>query len=416
LLELAYSGSHSCTLNIFKIKIFQFFKLETEAQVAAGVPDSQPEFIDCTVVNKDLVCMFGIAESRKRNSDSSGGEKFIRRLGVGEEEELICAGPLNQMNCNNSVRSVMMSNCDGRLGNIMMAYSTLFYFHKKMEYNAILTKKQEKFMGDYFKSDALSLKEGVVKDSVEDRVIFVNTTSKTFEDSNYPIIFKHHDDYKYNRLLHLGRFPTTFYLFQDIWSELEKELQFKDEIVESSIAAVDLSTESLREKYPNKEFVFIGTHVRRGDYVNNPYYVPEFYTTDQIAVEYITYCMDVYREKIDSETTKTIFLMLSEDTDWLRKNFGNVPDAAYPGDFAVLQDESLMPGRDMAVFKLCDHVIRTWGTYSTWGGLLSGGSVMSPFIRSKTLLDEKILTDLSNKNPNWILVDIVKLIEKYNMK
>ena len=42
------------------------------------------------------------------------------------------------------------------------------------------------------------------------------------------------------------------------------------------------------------------------------------------------------RKRIDNKTTKSVFFMASEDTEWLKKNFGQEPDIAFPGDISNL--------------------------------------------------------------------------------
>ena len=42
------------------------------------------------------------------------------------------------------------------------------------------------------------------------------------------------------------------------------------------------------------------------------------------------------RNRIDNETTKTVFYMASEDTKWLKDNFGQEPDIGFPGEISNL--------------------------------------------------------------------------------
>jgi len=42
------------------------------------------------------------------------------------------------------------------------------------------------------------------------------------------------------------------------------------------------------------------------------------------------------RKRIDNKTAKSVFFMASEDTKWLKKNFGQEPDIAFPGDISNL--------------------------------------------------------------------------------
>jgi len=131
---------------------------------------------------------------------------------------------------------------------------------------------------------------------------------------------------------------------------------------------------------------------------------------DGPQIDYFNYCMDTFREQFDSETRKTIFVMVSNENDWLRNSFGALPDVAFPGQIAVIQD-NMMPARDMALMGLCDHLIRSYGTYSLWGGFFSGGIVMSAFSGRTRLVEERVV--LAFNSTNWILVDILPFIEKH---
>ena len=42
------------------------------------------------------------------------------------------------------------------------------------------------------------------------------------------------------------------------------------------------------------------------------------------------------RNRIDNETTKAVFYMASEDTEWLKDNFGKEPDIGFPGEISNL--------------------------------------------------------------------------------
>ena len=45
---------------------------------------------------------------------------------------------------------------------------------------------------------------------------------------------------------------------------------------------------------------------------------------------------NVFRNRIDNETTKAVFYMASEDTKWLKDNFGQEPDIGFPGEISNL--------------------------------------------------------------------------------
>jgi len=346
---------------------------------------------ECQINNTDGICLYGSA---------------LNSLG----EKVLCSGPMEQLNCNNSIRSIMMTPCNGRLGNVMMAYGTMYYFHYKMGLNGILDEWQTLNMNRVFK-DTYVIKSGKLKEGWTDFVGDGVVRNDVYGDHFYTPLFEDPDKYMYNKLLGIGVYPTPFYLFQEIWPELKKEFQFQDAILESARGALEESTQPARGQYEGKEFIYVAVHHRREDYIGHSK-LQDFFSNDDIQVEFIEDCMNKYRIKFDSETIKTIFLLLSGgDEKWIRTNFENHPDVAFPGTFAPIEDEQ-MPGRDMAIFSLCQHVIRTYGTYSIWGGFWSGGTVMSPYT-GRLLIDEHILFMLNKDNPDWLMVDINPLLEKY---
>ena len=48
-----------------------------------------------------------------------------------------------------------------------------------------------------------------------------------------------------------------------------------------------------------------------------------------------------YRSRIDNPTTKAVFVMLSDEKNWLKNNFDNEPDIGFPGYYSRLAGVSM---------------------------------------------------------------------------
>jgi hypothetical protein len=113
-------------------------------------------------------------------------------------------------------------------------------------------------------------------------------------------------------------------------------------------------------------------HVRRTDYVGNPYHVVQ--------------PMDYYREAaalIAAKVPDPLFFIFSDDPEWCEANF-KLP---YPTTIVRNLDRTVEHhlGRedaDLYLMRLCGHAIMANSSYSWWGGWLGadvkGGIVIAP--------------------------------------
>ncbi|XP_023330093.1 galactoside 2-alpha-L-fucosyltransferase 1 isoform X5 [Eurytemora carolleeae] len=325
---------------------------------------------------------------------------------------LYCTGPSGQLICGPRTSSVLKTECNGRLGNVMMAYATLLenllyicffqYLSKASKYGltAILTKYQAEMMENAFQSDAYIFKEGIVdaKGPVEG-IASMNEYGEYFYDSFLENINK----YQFNKILDVGIYPSPFYLFYTIRDELKNHFQFHNEIQNAAFEAMEQSTVKIREKYNGKKIVKIAVHARRGDYlITQNEKLGIVMRDDEMWRKYFLYCINLFRNRIDNETTKTVFYMASEDTKWLKDNFGQEPDIGFPGEISNLPDQK-MPPRDLFMLIQCDHMIRSYGTYGLWGGLWSTGTVMYA-TSGQHIVDEEHSNRINSSS--WEAVDL----------
>ena len=101
----------------------------------------------------------------------------------------------------------------------------------------------------------------------------------------------------------------------------------------------------------------VAIHVRRGDYVNNPFYV-DLMTTD-------------YYEKAMELFPNEGFLVFSDDIEWCKKQ-DIFKGCEFSEGRTEVEDMNLMAG--------CKGVIIANSSFSWWGAYLSSGKVIAPLM------------------------------------
>ena len=99
----------------------------------------------------------------------------------------------------------------------------------------------------------------------------------------------------------------------------------------------------------------VAIHVRRGDYVNNPFYVDLFFTA--------------YYERAMAEFPDCEFLVFSDDIEWCKKQpiFASC-------EFSEGNDEIV----DFNLMSACKGLIMANSSYSWWASYLSNAKVVAP--------------------------------------
>lgn len=101
----------------------------------------------------------------------------------------------------------------------------------------------------------------------------------------------------------------------------------------------------------------VAIHVRRGDYVNNPFYV------DLTETDYYEKAMDLF--------PNDQFLVFSDDIEWCKKQ-----DIFKDCEFSEGNDEVT----DLNLMASCKGVITANSSFSWWAGYLSTGKVIAPSV------------------------------------
>lgn len=102
----------------------------------------------------------------------------------------------------------------------------------------------------------------------------------------------------------------------------------------------------------------VAVHIRRGDYINNP-------TTNQF---HGTCSSEYYKkatEHIASKVENTRFFLFTDDPDFVKTNFGFLPDST------LVSDNQRSEIDELNLMHLCKHFIVANSSFSWWGAWLS---------------------------------------------
>jgi hypothetical protein len=113
-------------------------------------------------------------------------------------------------------------------------------------------------------------------------------------------------------------------------------------------------------------------HVRRTDYVGNPYHV--------------VLPMDYYGEAaalVAAKVPNPVFFVFSDDPEWCEANFKLPYNTMIPGIYdRALQHHLGREDAEMYLMRLCGHAIIANSSFSWWGAWLgadkNGGIVIAP--------------------------------------
>lgn len=118
-----------------------------------------------------------------------------------------------------------------------------------------------------------------------------------------------------------------------------------------------------------KDITFVGLHDRRTDYIKH---AAKIYGLKPFKKTFFKDAMDYFR----AEFQNVVFLWISDDMNWGRKNFKNYTDTFFIGNGG---GDIYGIGYDFALLSQSDHNIITRGTFGLWAALLSGGEYYGPF-------------------------------------
>ena len=120
---------------------------------------------------------------------------------------------------------------------------------------------------------------------------------------------------------------------------------------------------NISNKTAGVDLIFIGVHVRRGDFVGQH---RRGYTTPEAA--YYLKAMTLFSSILSDKLP--VFIVCSDEIAWAKSKFAGF-------SFTIRYMSSThTPEVDMAILSQCNHTIMSSGTFSWWAAFLANGITM----------------------------------------
>ncbi|XP_063293074.1 galactoside alpha-(1,2)-fucosyltransferase 2-like [Pelobates fuscus] len=248
---------------------------------------------------------------------------------------------------------------DGRLGNQMGEYATLYALAKANGRQPFILPEMHSYLAPIFKITLPVLHQDAVN-----LISFKEYWIHDWMSEEY----KHVDE----TFLKFTGYPCSWTFYHHLRDDIRREFTIHDHLKKEA-------NQVLRGmKGSRTDVTYIGVHVRRGDYVS---VMPNVWKGVIADRGYLEKAMGYFRKKYK----KPIFVVTSNGMDWCKDNIDNSRgDVYFSGD----GNEST-PGKDFALLVSCNHTIMTIGTFGYWASYLVGGEAI--YLTNFTLPDSEFL-------------------------
>lgn len=179
----------------------------------------------------------------------------------------------------------------------------------------------------------------------------------------------------------LDGFFQSWRYFDHVRSDIRSQFIFNEEI------SVDVDTFFKTKVYPLsnhlKDPVYVGVHVRRGDFLSEDS-VKKGYSVSDLS--YIQRAMRYFEIKFK----ELVFIIVSDDIVWCINSIASETSTIV---FSTFHDSAY---RDLCLLSRTNHSIITGGTFGWWGAYLAAGQVV---------YDKNYPEPLSKLRDNYRLMD-----------
>ncbi|XP_028560408.2 galactoside alpha-(1,2)-fucosyltransferase 2-like isoform X1 [Podarcis muralis] len=293
-------------------------------------------------------------------------------------------GNSSRLSCKIIDSGIWTVKSDGRLGNQMGEYATLYALAKMNGHQACIYPAMHKYLSPMFR-----ITLPVISAEVDKKIHWKDFPLRSWMSESYK-----HIKGKYVRLT---GYPWSYTFYHHIRQEILQQFSFHDHIKEEA----NQYLQELRGQ--RQEVTYVGVHVRRGDYVH----VMPSWKGVVADRGYLEKAMNYFREKYPNP----IFVVTSNGMEWCKENINaSRGDVYFSGD-----GRESSPGRDFALLAHCNHTIMTIGTFGRWAGYLAGGETV--YLANYTLPDSHYLKAFNLSTlflPEWIGIpaDLSPLLAK----
>ena len=291
-------------------------------------------------------------------------------------------GPLKKLLIQNMTikRKILVCGIKGGLGNQLFQYATCLAFTKKFNADLQLDTRfleQSKFSGIY-KLDRLSITAQKADLDLANKLKNSSAPKSLFQKVRAKVGIKSAT----NKPTHFGHGSMT--PVPESWPEGLNEIYFEEWFTEQKVFK-DYREDILKEFEPVAKFLdlrkdflegtsktLVAIHIRRGDYVENPYF-------NSLDVHYYKKAI----ERMNSLLDDPLFCLFSDDLEFAKEHFGQ--DAS----IEIIESDRIKENfysnsadlQDLFLMSQCDHNIIANSTFSWWSAWLNNNpnkTVLAP--------------------------------------
>jgi len=195
----------------------------------------------------------------------------------------------------------------------------------------------------------------------------------------------------HNESLLLKGFFQSWKYAEPVAEQLRQHLAFRRELVEF---VAEFLTNSVPMDWNGLEFVRVGIHVRRGDFLRARARHRGFTVADE---RYLQRAMRHFVRRFP----RVQFLVVSNDIHWCQQHI-----SLHGSGVNVTYSTGHDTGQDLALLASCDHTVMTTGTYSWWAAWLANGITIyyANYPRRGSWLSTQMYKN-DYYHPKWIGID-----------
>ena len=223
---------------------------------------------------------------------------------------------------------------DGRLGNMMCAYATLFAYAKKFNLKPVITERLSKGLSMF---PNLSYKDFHNKCEFQWTLF---TTEEMKKVSN--------DEIEKIKNVKISTFACEIEEFHQYRKDIFAEFQFDKKI--------EKKAENYLKEIQSENYV--GIHVRRTDYIS---FFKNKYNKSIPNLSYYKRAMQYFKQKYHNVT----FVLISDDKKWCKKFIAN------NSRNVIVTPKDNSPELDLCIIKKCNDTIISVGTFGFWSAYLN---------------------------------------------
>ncbi|XP_044523142.1 galactoside alpha-(1,2)-fucosyltransferase 2-like [Gracilinanus agilis] len=251
-------------------------------------------------------------------------------------------------------------NTQGRLGNQMGQYATLYALAKLNGKQALISPKMQKTLGRLFR-----ITLPVLKDRAALPVPWLTYLLDDWMKDDYRHI-------PWDYVFFMG-YPCSWTFYHHLRDEILREFSLHAGLRREAQAFLH----RVRQGHGGRGLTFVGVHVRRGDYLRTMSEVWKGVVADK---GYLERALAWFRARY----ANVVFVVVSDGMAWCRRNVD-----ASKGDVVFAEGWRRSAEKDFALLTQCNHTVMTIGTFGFWAAYVAGGHTV--YLANYTLPSSKFL-------------------------